>query len=118
FARPVRVERLIMLKLSDNPAMLYPPAASPGELRGPWWVAHTKARCEKVFAEDLAARKIAYFLPMIERVTFSGGRKRRGMAPLFASYVFFCGNEQDRQAALLTDRLCRVIEVTAQQQLG
>ena len=108
-----------MLKLCDNPEILFPPAVDDrSALPGTWYVGQTKARCEKAFACDLAARGIAYFLPMIERLTFSGGRKRRGMMPLFANYVFFCAaDEGGRHAALLTDRLCRVIEVRDQDRL-
>jgi len=108
-----------MLKLSDNPEILYPAEADGvASIPGTWYVAQTKARCEKAFAGDLAARGIAYFLPMIERITFSGGRKRRGMMPLFANYVFFAAaGETDRHAALLTDRLARVIDVRDQGRL-
>ena len=35
--------------------------------------------------------------------------------PLFASYVFFCGTEENRYAALATNRLCRTIEVADQE---
>ena len=106
-----------MLKLSDNPEILYPPYTEVASIPGTWWVGHTKSRCEKAFANDLAAKEIAYFLPMVEQVTFSGGRKRRGMMPLFAGYVFFAGDEQVRYQALLTDRLCGVIAPPVQTQL-
>src|SRR4051812_36328091 len=106
-----------MLKLSDNPDLLYPPVDDLTAIQGKWWVAHTKARFEKAFAADLAAKNIPYFLPMVEKITFSGGRKRRGMMPLFAGYVFFAGSEQQRYEALLTDRLCQVIPARDQQQL-
>lgn len=86
-----------------------------GELRERWWVAHTKARCEKAFVWDLLKLKIGHFLPLLERLRFSGGRKRHVMMPLFASYVFFCGTEENRYAALATNRLCRTIEVADQE---
>jgi len=82
-----------------------------------WWVAHTKARFEKAFAWDLMKRKIGHFLPLVERVRFSGGRKRRVMMPLFPSYVFFCGTEEDRHRAMGTNRLCRTIKVVRQESL-
>ena len=44
------------------------------DLSGTWWVAHTKARFEKVFAWDMLSHGIGYFLPMREKVIFSGGR--------------------------------------------
>jgi len=106
-----------MLKVSDNPPILFPPDASIQSLADPWWVAHTKARCEKQFAWDLHRRTIPYFLPMVSHSIFSGGRKRRGMMPLFPSYVFFAGDDSARLAALVTDRLCQVIDVPDQQSL-
>ncbi len=58
---------------------------------------------------------LRYFLPLIERVRVSSGRKRRVLLPLFSSYVFFCGDEQDRLAAIKTNRLCRAIKVADQE---
>ncbi len=103
-----------MLKLSENPAILTPEVKSLTELGGTWWVAHTKPRFEKVFAWDMISHGIGYFLPMREKVIFSGGRKRRVMIPLFTSYVFFCGTETDRYTALTTNRICQTIEVIDQ----
>ena len=34
--------------------------------------------------------------------------------PLFPSYVFVCGSDQDRQVAMMTNRICRMIEVPDQ----
>jgi transcription antitermination factor NusG len=63
------------------------------------------------------ARGIGYFLPMSLRVIFSGGRKRKGMSPLFPSYVFFCGSDEVRWQALHTNRVCRVLPVLNQEAL-
>ncbi len=106
-----------MLKLSENPAILTPDVRSLSELKGTWRVAYTKARFEKAFARDLLSHGIGYFLPMREKVIFSGGRKRRIMSPLFTSYVFFCGTEMDRYTAMTTNRLCHTIEVIDQDSL-
>jgi hypothetical protein len=106
-----------MLKLSENPPMLYPEVDTLSQLRGLWWVGHTKARFEKAFAWDLLGRGIGYFLPMLERVRISGGRKRHGLAPLFSSYVFFCGSAADRYTAMTTNRLCKTLEVADQADL-
>jgi transcriptional antiterminator RfaH len=108
---------VVMLKAADNPPMLLPGARAVGELRGQWWVAHTRPRFEKAFAWDLAERHVGYFLPMVERIIFSGGRKRRIKLPLFPSYVFVCGSEDDRRNSLGTDRLCRTIAVADQSRL-
>lgn len=105
----------MMLKRSENPPILSPWVQSLGELQGRWWIAHTKARFEKVFAWNLLKRRIGHFLPLVERVRVSGGRKRHVMLPLFASYVFFCGPEEDRYTALTTNRLCKTIKVVDQE---
>lgn len=106
-----------MLKLSDNPPVLSPTAQTVSELEGRWWVAHTKARNEKALAQDLLRRSIGYFLPMQEKVRFWGGCKRRVMMPLFSSYLFLCGDEQDRYAAMTTNRICRTLDVVDQASL-
>lgn len=106
-----------MLKQSQNPPLLGPGADTVSDLSGQWWVAHTKSRFEKAFAWDMQHLGIGYFLPMIERVKISGGKKRRVMAPLFPSYVFFCGSEEDRYAAMTTNRLCQTIGVLNQETL-
>jgi len=78
---------------------------------GQWWVGHTKSRFEKAFAWDMHRRGINYFLPLIRREIYSGGRKRKWMLPLFPSYVFFAGDEQTHYEALRTNRLCQAIPV-------
>ena len=100
-----------MLKLSENPPMRSPQVASITELTGEWWVAHTKSRNEKSLAFDLLARGVDYFLPLVPRTIFSGGRKRRVLHPLFGGYVFVNGNRDDRLSVFQTERVCNVIEV-------
>jgi transcription antitermination factor NusG len=100
-----------MLKVSENPPMVPPGCPELTELQGAWWVAHTRARFEKAFAWDLLHRGVGYFLPMLERTKTSGGKKRHVLAPLFSSYVFFCGSDEDRYWAMTTNRLCQTIPV-------
>src|SRR5688500_18328930 len=83
-----------MLKLADNPPVLSPWVARLRDLAGRWWVAHTKARFEKAFAWDLVNLGIGHFLPMVDRVRISGGKRRHAKIPLFSSYVFICGNSE------------------------
>ncbi len=105
-----------MLKLADNPPLAFP-HESLLELRGQWWVGHTKSRAEKALAWDLSRRGISYFLPLVKRVAIYGGKRRSILLPVFPSYVFFCGDEEARYKALLTDRLCQVLTVPDQQTL-
>lgn len=107
----------MMLRPSENPAILTPGVVSVAELHGTWWLAYTKPRFEKAFAWEMIGHGIGYFLPMREKVVFSGGRKRRVMLPLFNSYVFFCGTEHDRYVALTTNRLSYTSEVADQDRL-
>jgi transcriptional antiterminator RfaH len=106
-----------MLSLSENPLILSPNVESLTELHGTWWIAYTRPRFEKAFAHDLCSLGIGYFLPMYEKTIFSGGRNRRLMSPLFTSYVFFCGSEQDRYKAMRTNRLCYTMDVVCQKEL-
>lgn len=66
-------------------------------------------------AWDLRALGITYFLPMVERETSSGGRRRRNLYPIFPSYFFYAGSEADRLRVLRTERT--VGEVTVKELL-
>ena len=63
----------------DNP----PPA---GETR--WFACHTKPRCEKKFADLLAALRWEHYLPLVEKTHRYEGRLRTFTSPLFNGYVF------------------------------
>lgn len=106
-----------MIKYQDNPPCLPATASCLADLAGRWWVAHTRSRFEKAFAWDMHHRDIGYFLPLHDKVTVSHGRKRKVKVPLFASYVFICGSDEDRYIALTTNRLCQTIDVLDQEQL-
>jgi hypothetical protein len=62
-----------MLALAENPPILPPHVGSLAELDGPWWIAHTKSRMEKALTWSLLKQGIGYFMPMVDRITFSGG---------------------------------------------
>jgi transcription antitermination factor NusG len=100
-----------MLLLDENPPMVPEGVGSLAEIEGEWWVAHTRSRAEKSFARDLLAHRIAYFLPMQERVQVWGGRRRKVLIPIFQSYVFFAGSAEARQSALATQRIAHVFPV-------
>jgi transcription antitermination factor NusG len=106
-----------MLALSENPPIRSPHLHVRDDSDHQWWIAHTKSRVEKAFAWDLLRRHVPYFLPMTQRTTFSGGRKRRVVLPLFSSYVFIYGDDDARTTALMTNRLCKLIRVVEQQAL-
>jgi transcription antitermination factor NusG len=103
-----------MLALDENPPVMPSFMQTLRPATGRWWVGHTKSRFEKAFAWDLHDQNTGYFLPMVPRNTFSGGRKRKGMAALFPSYVFFCGDDNTCFDALKTNRLCAILPVPEQ----
>ncbi|MBN1845508.1 MAG: hypothetical protein JW810_07475 [Sedimentisphaerales bacterium] len=106
-----------MIKLEDNPPILYPVNACLQDICGQWWVAHTKARNEKSLAWFLAKSEIAYFLPLREKVTVHKNRRFTSMLPLFSGYLFFSGDVESRYTALSSNRIAQVIEVVDQDRL-
>jgi transcriptional antiterminator RfaH len=106
-----------LLKVSENPPLMWPQVESIQEFAGQWWVVHTKSRNEKALAHDLISRNISYFLPMTWKVRRQSRRTIRSLLPLFSGYLFFCGQENDRVEVLRTDRAANLIEVKDQQKL-
>ena len=106
-----------MLKPSDNPPISWPEGKTLREFAGRWWVAHTKSRNEKALADDLASKKISYFLPMTWKVKKIRGRTTKSLLPLFGGYLFFCGEERQRVETLKTNRVANLIDVVDQRRL-
>ena len=106
-----------MLKLSENPPIIWPEDMSIADFQGNWWVAHTKSRNEKILARQLVSSKVPYFLPMHWKVSKSRGRTIRSLLPLFPGYLFFCGSEDQRLDVLKTNRAAGLIAVENQNQL-
>ncbi|GAI08450.1 unnamed protein product, partial [marine sediment metagenome] len=42
-----------MLKVSENPPIIWPQVESIRDFSGQWWVVHTRSRNEKALAHDL-----------------------------------------------------------------
>lgn len=106
-----------MLKVSENPPIIWPEAESISDFKGEWWVAHTKSRNEKALAHDLIRKNMCYFLPMSWKVRRQSRRTIKSLLPLFSGYLFFCGNEDERSELWRTDRVANLIEVKDQEKL-
>jgi len=106
-----------LLKVSENPPIIWPEAESISDFQGEWWVAHTKSRNEKALAHDLIRKNMCYFLPMSWKVRRKSRRKIKSLLPLFSGYLFFCGNEDERSELWRTDRVANLIEVKDQEKL-
>ncbi len=76
-----------------------------------WWVAYTKVRQEKRLAEELAARQIPFYLPLVERRHLYRGRRITSHVPLFAGYVFLFTDQRERVQSLATQRIAQSIQV-------
>lgn len=83
--------------LADDP--------SDSALAGSWWLLHTKSRQEKAVTRELRSRRMSFYLPLVPRRSVSRGQPREAQVPLFPSYVFLLGTEEDRMVALRTNRL-------------
>ena len=80
------------------------------ELR--WTAVYTLSRYEKEFMRRLQARNVAFYGPTVAKRNKSpGGRVRTSYVPVFANYVFICGDESARHAALTTNCVSRCIDV-------
>jgi len=106
-----------VLKIEENPPLVWPQAESIRLFQGRWWVAHTKSRNEKALAHDLMARNVSYFLPMTWKVRRQSHRTIKSLLPLFTGYLFFCGDENGRIELLKTNRVASLIEVKDQASL-
>ncbi len=106
-----------MLKVSENPPIIWPQAEPIRDFPGQWWVVHTRSRNEKALAHDLISKNISYFLPMSWKVSRRSRRTVRSLLPLFGGYLFFCGQEDQRVELLRTNRVANLIEVIDQQTL-
>ncbi len=81
---------------------------------GQWWVLHTRSRAEKTIATDLRRNHVQHYLPLVRCKRVYGVRIREVSIPLFPGYVFLCGDDSDRIAALKTNRVANILEVPDQ----
>jgi len=104
-----------LLKIHENPPLVWPQTESIRVFQGRWWVAHTRSRNEKALAHDLMAKNISYFLPMTWKVRRQTHRTIKSLLPLFTGYLFFCGDEPARVELLKTNRVANLLEVKNQE---
>ena len=91
---------------------------SPDIVTPTWRVLWTKPRQEKAVGRYLEALGVHYYLPLVNRVHFIGGRKLRSSVPLFPSYVFLAAELETAYAAVSTKRVCRILEIHNQEQFN
>ena len=99
---------------------LFPPdlfTAEDSEVGRHWYVLRTKPRQEKSLARELLAREIPFYLPLIPHTRSSGGRRTKSFLPMFTSYVFLRGTDDERVLALTTNRIIQTLPVDEPDQL-
>lgn len=84
----------------------------PGCTHGDWHVLLTKSHQEKVLARELRAYGIGCYLPLLRTVRLHAGRKVVVDRPVFSSYVFARGSQEDMYRADRTKRVARILRVT------
>lgn len=84
---------------------------------GCWWVAHTRARNEKVVAAALERRRILYYLPLVRLERTYAKCRVTVWLPLFPGYLFLCGGPDAYETAWKTNRVANILDVDDQEQL-
>lgn len=87
-------------------------------LQHDWWAMYTLSRQEKKLMRQLIQARVPFYSPVISRRYRSpNGRLRTSHEPLFANYVFVCGEEKERYAAICTGCVSRHALVEEKEQL-
>ncbi len=97
------------------------PVTAPHEHRDPttrWRVLYTRSRQEKALAASFDAARIEYFLPLVKRIAYHGGRRRIVHTPLFPSYIFLFGSHETVGRAQDTRRVVHEVSVPDVDQLA
>jgi transcription termination/antitermination protein NusG len=83
---------------------------------GSWYAAQTRPRHEKKAAQELAAKNIHTFLPLVIEQRQWSDRRQVVHVPLFASYVFFRGGQTTSRAAVLS--IAGVVQIVGSRGIG
>jgi transcriptional antiterminator RfaH len=107
---------ILQKETTHHPENLWTGFADDSSARS-WWVLHTKSRQEKSLARELLGSEVPFFLPQVEKTAVVRGRRRSTYIPLFTSYLFLFGNEEERIRSLTTNRVVGVLPVADQSEL-
>jgi transcriptional antiterminator RfaH len=99
------------------PAELFTEPLAPPQVGRQWWVLHTKPRQEKSLARQLHSAQVPFYLPLVCHRFRLRGRTVTSHVPLFAGYVFFLGDHEERLSVFDTRRVAQALEVKDQEGL-
>jgi transcription antitermination factor NusG len=94
-----------------NNALLDPFA---DHVSGSWFLLRTRARQEKIVANDFVVRGVTHYLPLMNSVRYYGRRKTEVELPLFPGYVFLRGAAEDAYSVDRAGRLAQIIPIVDQ----
>jgi transcription antitermination factor NusG len=89
-------------------------AAPATAVPNPWYVAHTRPRCEKKLVEYCLRERIESTLPTYRSVRKYRGKKVVFQKPLFPGYVFFRLDATGRQKVYQSDYVANLLDVPDQ----
>ena len=92
-----------------------------GSVRGgtrQWYVIHTRARQEKILAEELRTGGATCLLPLVREQRIYAGVSVAVEVPAFAGFVFLLGTTQDAAEAARSPRVIGVDRPAAQARIG
>ena len=84
----------------------------------PWYVAHTRPRCEKKLAEYCGREGVAVTLPLYRSVKRYRGKKVVFQKPLFPNYVFVRIEPEQTRRIYQSDYVANLLGVPDQKQFG
>ena len=65
-----------------------------------WYALYTKSRSEFKAAEQLQAKSIPYYLPVVVKWKKWSDRKKKILEPILKGYIFVLANERERKLSL------------------
>ena len=65
-----------------------------------WFVIQTKPRNEKKVEQQIIARNVEVFLPLVTSIRYWSDRKKKVQVPLFSGYLFVHATEEERLIAI------------------
>ena len=105
-----------LLSNSTDPATVRQ-ATDEVENQRAWWAVYTRSRQEKSLARKLYANQVPFYLPLVPHEHLYRKRKVKSYIPLFSSYLFLFGTDNERIAALTTNCVSRMLPVDDKERL-
>jgi len=83
-----------------------------------WWLLYTKSRQEKRIMRLLRVAQVGFYSPLIpQRYRSPSGRMRESYVPLFATYIFLRGGDEERYHAICTGGITKASPIHEVEQL-